>query len=324
MSNKLKQVLDYLLNEQEDKAKDLLHSIFIEKARAIHEELMGMDEDMDDDMEETMGGDMEHDMKHDVHGRSRHLDQLNDEVDYEETMEGEDMDADDAEDDIMDMEDMGDDDDGATHMDDGEDHMEMGAIEDDLSDLDSALQKLKAEFEKLEAVERGEHDDADHGDAGDADDDDSDQQEMDEGEDSWISDDDFAALDEALDLEVVAAHAYDSKFKSAGEVGSGKYAKPEANVKSPIVGRKGSLMGAEPVDIDAGPEANGYSLQAAPKSDRMMSKDNRRKQAMDGTDDMSAGNYGAKSVANSKLEKTASEFGADKGKKSPLSTSPRK
>ena len=339
MSKKLTQVLDYLLNEQEDKAKELLHSIFIEKARAIHEELMNMDDDTD----ESMGGDWGDDLQRDVHKRSRHLDHLDDEIDFEETIAedgdnaamDDDITPDDADDDIMDME-TGDTDSNSEFDDD------MGAadgrgdvmsdMEDTMGDLGQALEKLRAEFEKIEATKNGDtdsdmagdtDDDAFDNDA-DIDDEDIGDAEVEESDDNWASDEDFSELDEALNLEVVAQHTYDSKSKAASEVGSGKYAKAETNVKSPIVGRKGSLMGAEPVDIDAGSEANGYGLQTAPTSNRILSKDNRRKQSTDGTSDVSTGNYGVKTVANSKLEKTASEFGADKGKKSPLSTSPRK
>ena len=45
---KLEQVLEYLINEEEEKARDLLHTVFVEKARAIHESLI---EDEDEDIE---------------------------------------------------------------------------------------------------------------------------------------------------------------------------------------------------------------------------------------------------------------------------------
>jgi hypothetical protein len=50
--NKLEQVLEHLVAGNEAKAKDLLHQVFIEKARAIHESLIGEDND-----DETFGGD---------------------------------------------------------------------------------------------------------------------------------------------------------------------------------------------------------------------------------------------------------------------------
>jgi hypothetical protein len=61
--NKLEQVLEYLVAGDESKAKDLLHQVFIEKARQIHEELISaeeMDEETSiDDDEEGTGEDEE-------------------------------------------------------------------------------------------------------------------------------------------------------------------------------------------------------------------------------------------------------------------------
>ena len=45
---KLAQVLGLLIKNDEERAKELLHEVFIEKARAIHEEMMGHDEDMEE------------------------------------------------------------------------------------------------------------------------------------------------------------------------------------------------------------------------------------------------------------------------------------
>ena len=51
---KLEQVLEYLINEEEEKARDLLHTVFVEKARSIHESLI---EDEDEDIEEALEDD---------------------------------------------------------------------------------------------------------------------------------------------------------------------------------------------------------------------------------------------------------------------------
>jgi hypothetical protein len=107
--SKLEQVLEYLVNGNEDRAKQLLHQVFIEKARAIHEDLIS-DDDMDDDV---LGGDEGEDLRHDLMRHDGHIDDLSDEIDAEEIM-GEadefddelgmdaDMDMDDAD---MDMDD---------------------------------------------------------------------------------------------------------------------------------------------------------------------------------------------------------------------------
>ena len=53
-NNKLYKVLEHLTKGEEEAARDLLHTVFIEKARAIHEELMNADEAADAEMEETV------------------------------------------------------------------------------------------------------------------------------------------------------------------------------------------------------------------------------------------------------------------------------
>ena len=111
---KLEKVLEHLLNNQEGQAKALLHQIFIEKARAIHEELMT---DEEDDMMEVGGtGDQGEDFMHDVKEMSDDISDDDAEIEFEEVMSEEDEDmmdmetevSDEASDDMDDMEDMGD------------------------------------------------------------------------------------------------------------------------------------------------------------------------------------------------------------------------
>jgi len=177
MSKKLVQVLEYLIAGKQDKAKDLLHQVFIEKARKIHEDIMSQD-DMDDDV---MGGDEGDDFRHDVMGKHNdHLRGISDEIDNEETMaeeEGDELDdmsgeddVDVEDDDMMDPamgggdDDMGDDDMGGDMPDDDMADDDMGdmdkegmsSIEDTIGDLEDALAELKAEFDRLEGGEEGD------------------------------------------------------------------------------------------------------------------------------------------------------------------------
>ena len=48
---KLEKVLEYLINDEEAQATDLLHQVFVEKARSIHESLI---EDEDEDIDEAL------------------------------------------------------------------------------------------------------------------------------------------------------------------------------------------------------------------------------------------------------------------------------
>ena len=172
-NSKLTKVLEYLIKNDEEKAKELLHQVFIEKARAIHEDMMSHD----DEMEEDIGGsgDEGKDFRNAVNARGQdahseavdaQIRAMENEIDFEETMNEDNLDefkattddedelALDVDGDEMDM-DVSDD----MPMDGGEDHEDHEAIMDKMSDLETALAELKAEFEKLEAEERGEGED---------------------------------------------------------------------------------------------------------------------------------------------------------------------
>lgn len=284
-NTKLLKVMDYLINEQEEKARELLHQIFIEKARAIHEEMMATDEDM----EETMGGDygdkLTDEIESDLH-----------EIDAEEhygtsTMEAEDddMEVSDAEEDLSDeLEDMGDMDD-MEDVEDADDMPEMGdeevqdtemtqvdmeepgmGDEDDgekIHDLEQAIAELKAEFEALKGEVEGDDASAE------------DHEDEDKVAEAWESDtddleEDYDDLAENVDLETVHA-------AKGGEVGSGKFAPAETNTHSPVPSSQSDQMGARPVKTGQGPKASGYDRQSAPDS-KSMGLSNRRKDAEDG------------------------------------------
>lgn len=338
-TKKLEKVLEYLIAGKDDQAKDLLHSVFIEKARAIHEDLINMDEDHDD----LEGDDMD-EFLDDVEHKSDKMDEMSDEIEAEETMaedETADLDAeidmaDDMDDDMAD--DMGDD---ADMMDMGdvedmgdEDHdMDMGdvdhsAIEDTMGDLEDALAQLKAEFEKLEAGEEAEGEEEDFAsdeegeedfDAGEeageeeeAADEESNEEEE-EMDESWLAE--FDDLDESISLEKVSVP------HGEGEVGSGHYAPVETNKKSPVAGAPHAVLGAKPVKTGEGPTKSGFNLETAPstKGELPHTEDNRRKKS---TDKMSK--VSKEGDSSAKLNKGTSDGFGEPNKTSPLSKSPRK
>lgn len=349
MSKKLEKVLEHLINGNEDKAKELLHQVFIEKARSIHEELINMDDEHD-----IEGDDMD-DFGHEVKHKSHELDELADEIEAEETMaedEAIDMDTEiDMPDDMGgEMDDMGDDADmmdmgdveggdmghdmgGEMGDDMGGEEPDVEDLEDQMHDLEDALAELKAEFEKLEAGEEHEVEDEveDEVEADDAEGDeeeveaeeeldeaavteedecDEEEEEMDE---SWLSE--FDDLEESVSLEKVAA------THGEGEVGSGHYAPVETNKKSPIAKAPDSVMGAKPVKTGEGATKSGYNKETAPSTKGQLphTEDNRRKKSTDKMTKVSKeGDSGAM------LNKTKGEFGADTNKMSPLSKTPRK
>lgn len=292
-NTKLLKVMDYLINEQEDKARELLHQIFIEKARAIHEEMMH-DEDMEEDM---MGGDQGEKLADEIESD---LNEIDAEEHYGAHMEAEDdeVDVEDAEEDLSgeltDMDDMA----GVEDADDvdmSDEEMDMGdehdmtdvsmddepmdtsdADEGQIHDLEQAIAELKAEFAALKDEVEGEGDhDADMGgdEATDMDDESTDDAKVAESweDDTDDLDEDFDDLAENVDLEAVHA-------AKGGEVGSGKYAPAETNTRSPIPSTQTDNMGARPVKTGQGAKASGYDRERAPES-KSMNLTNRRKDA---------------------------------------------
>jgi hypothetical protein len=325
MSKKLEKVLEHLINGREDEAKELLHQVFIEKARSIHEELI----DMDDESMDEMGGDMGDDLVDDVSEKSDYLDELADEIEAEETMAeaGDNMDIADAEDDIsdeivadagndsdmMDMDmDMDADADADMDMIDDVSDEDMGGIESTMGDLEDALAALKAEFEKLEAGASEEssdddfetEDDADEEAEEDEENEEDDEEKMDE---SWLAE--FDDLEESVSLDTVSA-------PNEKEVGAGKYASVETNTKSPVAKAPNEMFGAKPVVTGKGATKSGYERESAPSAAQLKGvKDNRRKKAEDGMSQVSKEGSGSAMLNKSQGESN---------KKSPLTTSPRK
>ena len=347
--SKLEKVLEYLINEDEDKAKTLLHDIFIEKARAIHESLLEMDDEHED---EVLGGDEEHDFKDEVgykpHKTSK-FQGLKDEIETEETDMGrsvaedededevlhiDDEDEDHADDDHMDddFDDHIDDEDEA-HMDDDDhiDDAEIGDVTEKMGDLEDALAELKAAFAKLDDEDADldsddddldpvdpdlDSDDDDFGGMDDKDEYHSDDEEVDE---SWLEE--FADLAENINLDVVTSDIY-ADGKTSKEVGSGRFVKPDGEKHSPVAKSQTERMGAKPVKTGQGKKAEGYTRETAPTSKAMNSGDNRKKKSTDGRE-VIGDSYGkTKDFSKSKLEHD-SDFKTGK-EESPFTRAPSK
>ena len=140
--NKYEQLIEFIINEQEDKARELFHQIVVAKSRDIYENLMD-----ESDFDEA------------VHGEENEVDSLSDEISADEHGMGDD-DQEDGMDDMDGEEDGMDDMDGEEgEMGDMEGGEEEGGMEERVMDLETALDDLKAEFEKLMA---GEEEETDH------------------------------------------------------------------------------------------------------------------------------------------------------------------
>ena len=135
--NRFEQLIEYVINDDEQKARELFHDIVVEKSRQIYEDIMtdeaeeieeGAEEELD---EMDMGGDASND--------------LIDDVEMEEESD-------------MNMEAEGDEEEVDMSMDDGEEEFSIGAEEggsdeaatkDDIMNLEDKLDQLMAEFEDL-------------------------------------------------------------------------------------------------------------------------------------------------------------------------------
>jgi hypothetical protein len=127
--NQFEQLIEYVINDDEQKARALFHDIVVGKSREIYESLMAEEEELeeaqDDDLDEdAMAGDASDELIADV--------QAEEQNDMSMEAEGDDdMDADDD----MDSDNMGG---------DGEED-----LEDRVMDLEDKLDELMAEFEDL-------------------------------------------------------------------------------------------------------------------------------------------------------------------------------
>ena len=151
MTSKFEQLIEYVINDEEDKAKALFHDIVVEKSREIYENLMDEAEELDeesdaerDDHAEQAGKKVAKDIEYD--DKKDRIDEEEEELD--EMMGG------DAADDLID--DVETEEQGISM--EGEDEMdiEMDAeessdenIEDRVVDLEDKLDELMAEFESL-------------------------------------------------------------------------------------------------------------------------------------------------------------------------------
>lgn len=151
--NKYEKLIEYIINEQEDKARELFHQIVVEKSRDIYESLVD-----DEDFEESVGGNAVDSLVDEIEADEEGMVEAEmDNMDSEDLELGTDDDGmddmDDSEEFEMDSdEDMG----GMDGMDGMDDMGSEGDVESRVQDLESALEELKAEFDALMADEEAE------------------------------------------------------------------------------------------------------------------------------------------------------------------------
>jgi len=155
MSKKFEQLLEYVVNDETEKAQAIFHEIVVAKSREIYENLIA-DETAELD-EEEFGGDEVEGLVNEIEAEEYDMSEADEEMGDEEPL-----------DDEGDMgDDMGDELDSSEH--DMGDEGGMEDMEDRLVDLEDALSQLKSEFDDLMAGEGSDedHEETDHEDMGD-------------------------------------------------------------------------------------------------------------------------------------------------------------
>ena len=201
--NHYEKLIEYILNDETDKAREVFHNIVVNRSRQIYENMMDQDQSQLDDLgneinaEEQIGEEEEEMFPSDdqTGGLDAELGDAGDSMEIGGDAMGGDMGAEGGE----------------------------GAIEDRVMDLEDALDELKAEFDELMADEEGESahsdgiDDPDFGDEeGEEVDDAEDSEEVggEEGGNPFASDDEEVTEAEEDDTEEVVAESKITEVKS--------------------------------------------------------------------------------------------------------------
>ena len=232
--NKYEQLIEHIINDETDKARELFHTIVVEKSRDIYENLID-----EQDLGEV-GGNQVEDLVDEITIDEQGM------TEEEESEEG----ADEAP--AMDAEEMP-----------GEEEQGEAEIEDRVVDLEDALDELKAEFDALMAGEEHEE----HEMPGIHGDDEGSEEEQSEFYEAKEEDDEEAEeVDEDAEIvrEYVEKVAAPSNKTEGGEVGKGG----SANVnKASTVAGKNDMGGSSANIAKGGAEANpdGTSPKATAK-----------------------------------------------------------
>jgi hypothetical protein len=243
--NKYEQLIEHIINDETDKARELFHTIVVEKSRDIYENLID-----EQDLGE-IGGNQVEDLVDEITIDEQGM------TEEEESEEG-------SEEDAMDAEEMP-----------GEEEQGEAEIEDRVVDLEDALDELKAEFDALMAGEESEEEMM----PGIHSDDDGEMAEMHGGMNSDAmqeeefyeakheeedEDEEAEEVDETIVREYVEKVAAPSNKTEGGEVGKGGSA--NVNKTSTVAGKND--MGGSSSNIATGkanPSPDGTSPKATAK-----------------------------------------------------------
>lgn len=264
---RLEKVLELMINEENDKASDLLHDIFVEKARKIYADMIKEDQDIERDLNEADWddeydfdtSDAEDDLEKDSEKFS--VEGLDDEIDTEEMYEGDDDMADEDDESEFDLADeMGPEDEDMEHSEeDMASDMESDSTSADeaFMNVEDALAELKAAFADIV------------GDAGSEEDGEESEDEFDAGEYDYEGSEDEGdeEIKESADLTKVAAPKMkggdDGKASPFAKVkDSDKLGKPMKNAIKNSEETGGKVVKAKPIGVP-GPQDVDAKLKPA-------------------------------------------------------------
>lgn len=240
--NKYEQLIEFIINEQEDKARELFHQLVVEKSRDIYENLID-----EEDFEEAVGGNQTNGLINDVQADESGMQE--DELE----MDGGDSDIDDLGTEPEMGSELGGDDMGGDDM-GGEMGGEDTGVEGKIQDLEVALDSLKAEFDKLMGNDG--------------------EEELDGGDDMGGEEDAMAfggeeeEADESMVREYVEKVAQPSKTEG-GTVGTGGDA-PTVNKQSIVAGKND--MGGTSANIAKGGAEQAADGKPTPKPSNQYTK----------------------------------------------------
>jgi hypothetical protein len=190
--NKYEQLIEFIINEDEAKAKELFHQIVVEKSRDIYESLM----------DEEFGGNQVEELTQQVTADEEGMHEAEEEEFDSEEDEGGEMHGDEM---------------GMHGGDEMGMHDDEGNVEDRVMDLEDALDELKAEFDALMAGEEAEE--HDHPGMHDMGDDDMEDEEdaMYEAKDEEDDEEDEEDLEESKMSKKMPMKMQDKKAKKMTE-----------------------------------------------------------------------------------------------------------
>lgn len=127
--NKFEKLIEYIINDEDQKARELFHDIVVEKSRDIYESIMD-----DEQVEEQVAGDQVGELAQEISAEESVHEEENDEVSLDNDDQGDDMSGD------LSME-------PSDEMD--SDAAEHNEIEDKVMNIDAKLDELLAKFDEI-------------------------------------------------------------------------------------------------------------------------------------------------------------------------------